>query len=53
MEHLVKGLKTDDQELQKHCASAIFKVSAISIVIVVLRKCQSDNTCISIPFCLF
>ncbi len=24
--HLVRGLKTDNQELQKHCASAIFKV---------------------------
>ncbi|XP_064389412.1 outer dynein arm-docking complex subunit 2-like [Halichondria panicea] len=23
--HLVRGLKTDNQELQKHCASAIFK----------------------------
>lgn len=27
LEHLVKGLKTKDEELQKHCASAIFKVS--------------------------
>lgn len=26
MEHLVRGLKTDNTELQKHCASAIFKV---------------------------
>ena len=26
VEHLVKGLKTKNTELQKHCASAIFKV---------------------------
>ena len=26
MEHLVRGLKTENKELQKHCASAIFKV---------------------------
>lgn len=25
LEHLVRGLRTDNQELQKHCASAIFK----------------------------
>ena len=26
VEHLVRGLKTENTELQKHCASAIFKV---------------------------
>ncbi len=26
IEHLVRGLKTENAELQQHCASAIFKV---------------------------
>ena len=26
VQHLVRGLKMENQELQKHCASAIFKV---------------------------
>ena len=29
VEHLVRGLKEEDPELQKHCASAIFKVCTL------------------------
>ena len=52
MEHLVKGLKIDNQELQKHCASAIFKVSSSNnrsnfSFIPYLTLAHTYNTCVS------
>ena len=33
VEHLVRGLKTENGDLQKHCAAAIFKVSTCTYTI--------------------
>ena len=54
VQNLVRGLKMENQELQKHCASAIFKVafsppSPLSslCVCVCVCVCVCGETCLS------
>ena len=46
IEHLVRGLKKDNRELQMHCAAAIFKVSVVSslnVCFLIHRNCSFNS----------
>ena len=43
IEHLVRGLKETDHELQKHCASAIFKVYSYICMYVCIQSLEINS----------